>query len=248
MTSPTPFSDYIVYVDESGDHGLDNMDATYPMFVLAFCIFRKTEYVAQVVPVFQSLKFKYFGHDLVVLHEHEMRKQEGPFRILLDRARREAFLTDLNGIVAAAPFTVVAAVIDKGRLKSQYARPENPYHLAVEFCLERLKYFLTDVRAPAGQVHVVFESRGRREDTELELEFRRVCANNLSGSPFPFEPVFASKGSNSTGLQLADLIARPIGRHVLSPEQPNRAYDIIATKLRRTATGSVQGYGLKCFP
>jgi hypothetical protein len=34
--SSTCFSDYIVYVDESGDHGLQSMDATYPVFVLAF--------------------------------------------------------------------------------------------------------------------------------------------------------------------------------------------------------------------
>jgi hypothetical protein len=28
------FSDYIVYVDESGDHGLVNIDTQYPIFVL----------------------------------------------------------------------------------------------------------------------------------------------------------------------------------------------------------------------
>jgi hypothetical protein len=32
------FSEYIVYVDESGDHGLETIDPNYPVFVLAFCI------------------------------------------------------------------------------------------------------------------------------------------------------------------------------------------------------------------
>ncbi|WIX32645.1 DUF3800 domain-containing protein [Salinicola sp. JS01] len=32
------FSDFVVYVDESGDHGMLNIDANYPVFVLAFCI------------------------------------------------------------------------------------------------------------------------------------------------------------------------------------------------------------------
>ena len=32
------FSDYIVYVDESGDHGL-KIAPLYPIFVLAFCVF-----------------------------------------------------------------------------------------------------------------------------------------------------------------------------------------------------------------
>jgi hypothetical protein len=36
------YGDYIVYVDESGDHGLRSMDPNYPLFVLAFCIFDKS--------------------------------------------------------------------------------------------------------------------------------------------------------------------------------------------------------------
>ena len=55
------FSDYIVFVDESGDHGMVGIDQTYPMFVLAFCIFRKQEYVEMVCPAVQRLKFKHWG-------------------------------------------------------------------------------------------------------------------------------------------------------------------------------------------
>jgi hypothetical protein len=243
-----PFSNYIVYVDESGDHGLESMDASYAAFVLAFCIFSKEDYVQQVVPALQRLKFRHCGHDLVVLHEREMRKQEGPFRFLGDRAVRTAFMEDMNRFVEDARFTVIASVIDKSKLKSKYASPRNPYHWALEFCLERLRFHLAGSRAPAGLVHVVFESRGAREDGELELEFRRLAPTNLQGSDYAFEPVFASKGTNSTGLQLADLIARPIGRHVLKPDQLNRAYEIIERKLRRSPTGDVKGWGLKCFP
>jgi hypothetical protein len=63
-----------------------------------------------------------------------------------------------------------------------------------------------------------------------------------------FEIVFADKQVNSTGLQIADLIARPIGLKTLRPRQPNRAYDIIATKFRRSMSGKVDGWGLKVFP
>ena len=143
MPGSIAFSDYVVvYVDESGDHGLDNMDASYPMFVLAFCLFRKDEYVQQVVPALQMLKFKHLGHDLVVLHEREMRKQEGKFQFLSNRAVRAVFMDDVSRFVEPAPFTVIAAVIDKARLKTQYAAPKNPYHLALGFCLERLRYHL----------------------------------------------------------------------------------------------------------
>lgn len=32
---PDRFSDFIVYVDESGDHSLQSIDQSYPVFVLA---------------------------------------------------------------------------------------------------------------------------------------------------------------------------------------------------------------------
>ena len=157
-------------------------------------------------------------------------------------------MAELNEIAARAPFTVIAAAIHKEKLRTAYHQPWNPYHAGLLFCLERLKYYLEDEKATACRVHVVFESRGRREDAALELEFRRIGSLRQLEGPFEFEPVFASKGSNSTGLQMADLIARPIGRHVLSPGQSNRAYEIIEPKFRRSSAGVIQGYGLKCFP
>jgi hypothetical protein len=44
------FSEYIIYVDESGDHSLESVDEQYPIFVLALCIFKKDEYAATAVP------------------------------------------------------------------------------------------------------------------------------------------------------------------------------------------------------
>ena len=87
-------------------------------------------------------------------------------------------------------------------------------------------------------VHVVFESRGKNEDAELELEFRRIAANQANwGYRSPdfsyarFEPVFARKDANAAGLQLADLVARPCGLRTLRPAQPNRAFEVLIPKL-----------------
>jgi hypothetical protein len=77
----SPFSKYIVYVDESGDHGLETIDPQYPVFVLAFCIFHKRHYSEQVVSALEKFKFNHFGHDQIVLHEHEIRKEKGQFNI-----------------------------------------------------------------------------------------------------------------------------------------------------------------------
>ncbi|MFT6675918.1 MAG: hypothetical protein ACJAVM_002115 [Sulfitobacter sp.] len=233
------YSDYIVYVDESGDHSLTSIDQDFPVFSLSLCIVRKDDYIGSVVPSVQALKFKYWGHDSVVLHEHEIRKSKGDFSFLLtDKAVREAFYEDLNQIMVDAPITIIASVIDKLKLTKKYPKPWNPYELALHFCMERLLLFLIDAGETGKRVHVVFECRGKNEDAELELAFRRIV-DGASGwgwvkrdfSVMEFDPKFAKKSVNSTGLQLADLTARPIAIQALRPTQANRAYDVIMTKM-----------------
>lgn len=231
------FSDFIVFVDESGDHGLDGIDPEFPMFALSFCLTSKADYLARVVPDFQKFKFDIWGHDGVILHEHSIRKSTGPFGILLtDRVLREKFYDRLNGLMADAPMSVIASVINKTNLKSRYSKPWSPYELALLFCMERALRWLLKNNQAGKLTHIIFESRGKKEDSELELEFRRICDNkgNFSTDDFTqmrFEPVFASKASNSIGLQLADLTARPIALHHYKPQQSNRAYNIIKSKL-----------------
>lgn len=85
----TDFSDYIVYADESGDHGLVSIDPEYPVFALTFCIIRKENYIDVVDPALQRFKFKFWGHDAVVLHKHEIRKEKGHIAFLMaDRRLR----------------------------------------------------------------------------------------------------------------------------------------------------------------
>jgi hypothetical protein len=95
----------------------------------------------------------------------------------------------------------------------------------------------------------VVEARGKREDVELELEFRRICeGGNGLGRPLPFRLVTADKRANSEGLQLADMVARPVALSVLRPGQPNRAMDILRGKLWRGPAGQWEDYGLKVLP
>lgn len=248
-TAATCYSDFVVYVDESGDHGLKSMEKTYPVFVLAFCIFNKVEYTHSVTPMLQEFKFRYFGHDMVVLHEHEIRKPKGPFTILFDADVRQNFMSDLSTIIRQSKFEVIATYIRKDEFLKKYGESDNLYNVAVRSCLKRLYRFLEENDQTECVTNVIFEQRGKKEDNELELEFRRVCdEENPAGVPMPFSIVMANKQINSCGLQLADLVARPIGRKYLKPEQDNRAYDILETKFVRDANGEKEGAGLECFP
>ncbi|WP_165443768.1 DUF3800 domain-containing protein [Pseudomonas jilinensis] len=69
----------------------------------------------------------------------------------------------------------------------------------------------------------------------------------------PFDVLFADKRAMSSGLQLADLVARPIGLSVLKPEQTNKAFTVLKKKFNcdggRDCVGSgYEGMGLKIYP
>lgn len=253
------YSDFIIYVDESGDHSLTSIDVNYPIFVLSFCIFEKSRYSALASRDLHDFKFRWFGHDSYVLHESDIVKRRFPFSFLQYDDIRNAFMEDLSSVLESAPMTVISAVIRKDALRRRYANPENPYQLALLFCLEKANEFLRS-RNDEGECHIVCESRSPREkpgrgkeDLELELEFRRITAGQhylqAAGASMPdFEINFVSKQANSAGLQLADLIARPIGLRILRPQQPNRAFDIIQPKIWRGPQDQSSWYGLKVFP
>jgi hypothetical protein len=242
------FSDYIVYVDESGDHGLTSVQEPYPIFVLSFCIFKKDEYRSVVVPEFLNLKFNFFGHDCVILHSHEIRKAYGPFKVLVNAPVRLQFLEALDLALQVAPFNLVAAIIDKKRLCQAYSAPVNPYEIALRSCLERTFSFLLDQKQDSLRTSVIVECRGAAEDTALELAFRRIVQGDNRWGTLPFDIIFADKKANSVGLQIADLVSHPIGRHYLSPVQMNRAYQTVEPKLGRSPDGETDGWGLKVFP
>lgn len=243
------FSEYIVYVDESGDHGLGSIDPGYPVFVLAFCIFQKSEYLEEISPKIQQFKSRHFGHDNVILHDMEIRKNQGDFKFLKEPGLKIAFMEELTEIMKSSPFTLVCVAIDKKKLIGNYRVLTNPYHIALKYGLERVFAFLAKKGQDRHLTHIVVESRGKREDRELKLEFLRVAGgDNYGNARFPFQLVFADKKSNSAGLQLADLFARPVGMSVWKPAQENRAFEVLKAKFDRDPNGEIRGWGLKVFP
>jgi hypothetical protein len=246
-------SEFVVYVDESGDHSLGKIDEAYPIFVLAFCVFYKANYIQNVVSAIEELKFDKFGHDIVILHERDIRKEAGLFKFR-DRAEKDEFLGRLGTIIEDSNFILIACVIDKRMITKDEENDENPYHIALGLCLEALTSFVEEKEQKEHQTHVIFERRGRKEDAELELEFRRICdgANNRR-KRLPFEIILADKKVNSAGLQLADLVARPVGLSHLKPQQPNRTLDVLRPKFlcrggRKNVGKDYKGYGLRIFP
>ena len=69
----------------------------------------------------------------------------------------------------------------------------------------------------------------------------------------PFDVVFAEKKTNLAGLQLADLVARPVGVNYLRPAQRNQAFDLLRRKFycaggRANLGAGYENVGLMIYP
>ena len=168
----------------------------------------------------------------------------------------QKFLRELSDIISELPIKIIASVIDKRKLEAQYKTPLNPYDIALLFCMERCSAFLAESNDLTRATFIIVESRSPRssgfgrEDEDLYQCFKSIksgkhALQSARDKMKNFELLMASKKSNSIGLQLADLIARPIGLSVLRPDQPNRAFEIIKSKIWKS---NYDMSGLKIFP
>lgn len=242
-------SRFLAFFDECGDHSLTAVDRDFPLFLLATVIVERADYIRAIVPRITRFKLSYWDHEGVNLHSRDIRKAEGPFSILQRQERRDRFMDDLSSLMESVPFTLFVVAIDKARHTERYAsRAQNPYELAVTYTFERVVHFLE--QHDETHLPVIAEARGRHEDRELEAAFYKMLA---SGTDYigperlgrlRCRLLFENKLRNICGVQLADLCAHPCARHILKPDQSNRAYDIAARHLY--ASGTVTGW--KVFP
>lgn len=240
----TKFSKYIVYVDESGDA---NWNATkeFPLLCLNYCLFEKEHYLSDLVPRFNRLKFDYWGSDNIVLHERDLRKsdkiKDPAIRSKyesLKGPKRQQFMEDLTGIMRDASFRCFCVIIDKPKVPSRH-KSFDPYHISLSRGFRQILNFLKvhDPDELDKELHVVFEKRGRDDDAALSRAYQQVTVQGsllgaLQAYDFSnFRLELMDKKSNSTGLQIADLTARPIGNHYLHETGQRAQIDLRAVSV-----------------
>ena len=222
-------SNYLIFVDESGDHHLNKYPKEYPMFVLAFIIISKDEYCDRLLPRFSRLKLKYFPDVSTIFHEREIRKAEKRFVFLTDVNTRKSFQADLSAMMTEIDYRIVAVAVNKEEKPKRNILTEDLYELGVKLGLTKAEDFLKS-QNDFNYTTVTFESRAysidgyRQADEQLYKYFKETAHEN-------FGIEIHIKSAGGLGLQFADMIARPIGIHILRPEQPNRAWKIIKEKI-----------------
>jgi hypothetical protein len=114
--------------------------------------------------------------------------------------------------------------------------------------------FCTDNKNSLPTVSITIEKRGRKEDGQLLAHYNEIIdRGTFHVKPDRFKKrienfSMVAKKDNNNGLQIADLCAYPVARHILNSEEPYIPFTIIKNKLYCSSAGKTDGYGLKIFP
>ena len=236
------------YVDETGDHSLASINPHYPIFVLGG-VAVDTQYHDNVVTAdLIDLKMRIFNQRNLPLHLYSIKKLRPPFGRLKNQRIRRQFWSEMIRLMRSWDYSVIACAIDKPKLRRLHrSKAWNPYYYALEVLLERFTFYLEETETTG---EMIVESR--RPD--LDNEFLRT-ANNLiqNGTRFVDSNRLTSrikgvqlhpKAANIAGLQLADFLMSPIGRHEIG-KTDNVGWQIAEEKFRRHPnTGDYLGTGL----
>lgn len=241
----------VLFLDESGDHNLSVIDPQYPMFVLGGIIVDKEYADGALTTALSAFKQDMFGRQDIVLHTADIARNRNGFERLKDAAFRARFYDRLNALMRELEYAVVACAIRKDDHLSRYGVAAlDPYLLSLDILVER---FCFDVGKVSGGGVIVAEKRDPTLDRELELAWLnlkiqgarymqaidiedRISAVNLR-----------AKSDNIAGLQLADPVVSPIGRHLLGTSD-KEDWRIVKKKFRSSPQGEIEGYGLVVLP
>ena len=158
------------------------------------------------------------------------------------------FLTAVGSMVEALPIVTLSATIDKEAHADRYVAPSDPYELAYEFVIER---FDSALKPEGGCGAVVIdprnEGKGALDDRmrAVHRELQRAEGDDRRGSVLP------GVRNLSAGLQVADVCAWAVRKHHSANEgrgQETPIYPAVRARYRRSASGTIKGYGEKLFP
>lgn len=246
------FINYHLYIDECGDQNLENFSPTFPIFTLCGIIVRDDK-IPTLEKEVSELKKEFWGDNKIILHSRDIRKCQNGFEILFDLGVKQKFYEAINALLGKQDlYVVVSCSILKEPYIRQFGKLNDVYGQSLSFVLERTIFHI-DNQCPKGngRINAIVEKRGKREDKNLLNYYGQL----LEKGTYWITPErmkermshldFKWKSEDVAGLQVADLIAYPITRHILDPQSINLPYDIIKPNIL-SENGKL--LGMKIFP
>ena len=242
---------YNLFIDESGDHGLSNLNPNFPLFLLCGIVISSEEYEL-LRPDFNAIKQSIWQSENVIFHSRDIRKCEKEFKYLFDLALKASFYQQLDNVIASRNYSIITSAIKKDSYIKKYGRiSDDVYEIGLSFIIERAIFFLDDLKIKISGLNIIIEKRGKKEDKKLEEHFQRILSRGTGYikperiQAYKLSIQFKAKKENINGLQLADLIAYPIARYVLEPYRVNPSFEVFEHKFY---SKNGKRYGLKIFP
>ena len=244
----------LLFLDESGHHGLKKINQEFPIFLLACCIFEETYYQDMFINEVKELKIKHFNDPDIIFHSRDIRKWQNQFKCLGDINKRSDFYKDLDNLIKNSHFKIIASAINKDKLIQLYGpRADNPYNMSLSFILERSIFYTDNIGC--NSIGIIAESRGKKEDNHLFTQYQLILSNGttyITNERFKNKIKsfkFIDKFENNIGTQIADLVAYPIATKIIYPDRINLAFEVFEDKIyRQFPSSDYLGYGLKVFP
>jgi hypothetical protein len=244
---------------------MSHISNSNPFFTVSAVLLSCNNYIKSKDAI-NKLKNKYWDKGLYKQHNklekkvcfvsRQIRRKQNAFSSHYLGERYDNFIDDLTQLMGQLDYGILACSINKQKLISQYATPEDPYCLSMKFIVERFARFLNNKGATGL---IMMESRGDKEDGILHSMFlnsynkgtefisSKVIQRTIVGGFWFNQKWNLSKGSQETfpGLEMADLIAHPIG-HFVNTEVKSRPFSVFESKF--IGYKQYMGKGLKIFP
>ena len=186
----------------------------------------------------RKLKQELWGHDDVIFHSREIRNCSKQFVNLLETEVKNRFYARINEILSVEDiYVIICCCILKEPFVERFNTGEDVYGLSLKYLVERAIFHIDDCTEGKAALRIIVERRNPNQNQALLSYYnglrvkgtKWVAAERLTDRIKSF--TFVGKKDNVIGLQIADLIAYPISRHVLNPERPNPAFQIIAKNI-----------------
>lgn len=241
---------YYLFLDECGDQNLANFDPSFPVFTLCGIVLSE-EQLQILSSQINDLKKTFWGDKKIILHSRDIRKCQNGFELFFNLETKQSFYERINEILGQDIYTIICCAILKEPYIRQYGKLNDVYGQSLSFIMERTVFYLDGVKKSNIELTTIIEKRGKKEDSSLLAYYNSlidrgtywVTADRIKSYFKNFQ--MKAKQDNIIGLQVADLIAYPITRHILDENAVNLSFDIIK---RNIYTKGDKLYGMKVFP
>ena len=210
----------LVYIDESGNTGLNLKDPQQPVFLLAAMILPETKWFS-LEKLFFNIASEYFGYPLpspFEIQAKDLKNRRGIFERLTFE-QQLSFRDRMLQLLLDNEITVIYRRIIKSKFATfcdKHYGPGirvNPYIMALPFVCTEVDHYLSQAGSDHLGMFIFDEQKETLDDAERSLRTLRLDSTSILKTTNIVEKGFFIDSSKSFALQLVDLAAYYIRKY-----------------------------------